>query len=397
MILGSGNAQINLIKAAQELEYETVVCDSRPDQRGSKLADKYYSVDYMDRAAILDIAQSEGIDGVVSNAEPAMLNVAYLCEQLNLPGNSVESIETLISKTKFRELQKKEGVFAPKFAVAASEEELLAVIKDMEYPIIIKPCESSGTRGTTKLIEYDEPIARSSFKICQEFSRNNLVTVEEYVEAKSLAFRECDLFVIGQDILWDGWFWAYRSKHCPMLPMASAFPLTLSQKDICIMQEIVKKLLHTAGIQLGEYNVEIYDTKDNEIFVIEINPRQGGNYIPQLIEEHTGVSFTKLLVSTAVGDMRYFQFLKTFQRKNCYITRQSVFSQTNGTFKSLYIDPSISKYVKWIDMCVSENDPVFAVRNAADAVAYVDLEFDNLDVQSKFTSEIEHYIYPILK
>ena len=139
MILGAGAVQLYLLEAAQGLGYETVVCDMRPDMEASKRADHYYPVNYMDRAAILEIARKEHVDGVISNSEPAMLNVAYLCETLGLPGNSMESVETLLSKTKFRALQKKLGVFAPDYAMAASEEELLEAMRGMKYPVVIKP------------------------------------------------------------------------------------------------------------------------------------------------------------------------------------------------------------------------------------------------------------------
>lgn len=98
---------------------------------GAKIADKYYSVDYMEKEAILEIAEKEGISGVISNSEPAMINVAWLAEKLRLPGNSVESVKTLLSKSEFRNLQQVEGVYAPKHLVVNSEEELWYAVKNM--------------------------------------------------------------------------------------------------------------------------------------------------------------------------------------------------------------------------------------------------------------------------
>ena len=131
LILGVGDAQLNLIKVAIEFGYYIVVCDLRDDREGSKLADKFYKVDYMDREAILEIARREKVDGVISNSEPAMLNVAYLSEQLGLPGNSMESIEVLLSKHKFRDLQRKAGVYAPGHYVVETLEELFRKAKGL--------------------------------------------------------------------------------------------------------------------------------------------------------------------------------------------------------------------------------------------------------------------------
>lgn len=397
LILGAGDAQLNLVRAAKEFEYYIIVCDMRDTMESSRLADKFYKINYMDRDAILEIAKKEEIDGVISNSEPAMLNVAYLSENLGLPGNSMESIDTLLSKQKFRDLQRRVGVYSPEHFVTSSLDELLHKIKNMRYPVIIKPTQSSGTRGTTKILSYNESIIRSAYEVCHEFSRNDQVTVEEYVEMKSLTVNDADVFVLGDEILWDGWLWENRSKDAPMLPMTEVFPMALPEEKKQNIQNIVNKLLRESGVKHGEYNVETYDTPNNETFVIEINPRQAGNYIPQLIQEHTGVSLTKLLVSTAVGDMQYYESLKSFRREQNFVTLQVVFSKEDGVFEQLFVDPQIEKYVNWCDMCAHKGDKIVQGRNAADAVAYVDLHFDSYETQHFYTDQIEKYIYPILK
>ena len=67
MILGVGEAQLNLIAEAKKLGYYIVICDMRAESEGAKLADSFYAVNYMDRDAILESAKKEHIDGVISN------------------------------------------------------------------------------------------------------------------------------------------------------------------------------------------------------------------------------------------------------------------------------------------------------------------------------------------
>ena len=397
LILGAGDAQLNLIKESLNQGYYVVVCDMREEMEGAKIANKFYKINYMDRDAILKVAERENVDGVISNSEPAMLNVAFIAEKLGLPGNSMKSVETLLSKRKFRDLQKEAGVFVPKYYVASSLQELLERAEKMKYPIIIKPTESSGTRGTTKLVSFHESDIRKAYETCKKFSRNDLVTIEEYVEMKSLTVNDADIFVIGDEIIWDGWLWENRSKDTPMLPMTEVFPIALPEENLYDIQKTVNKIVRASGVTFGEYNVETYYTLEDEVFVIEINPRQAGNYIPQLIEEHTGVSLTRLLVSTAVNDMSYYEYLKTFKRDNNYITLQVVFSKSDGIFERLYISPEIEKNVKWCEMIVKEGDRVVRGINAAEAIAYVDLQFESYEIQHHFTENIEEYIYPILK
>lgn len=395
LILGVGEAQLNLIREAKQQGYYVIVCDMREEMEGAKLADKFYKVNYMDKEALLEIAEIEEIDGVISNSEPAMLNVAYLSEKLCVPGNSVKSVEMLISKTKFRELQKKIGVFSPVHYIVSNEEELIEKLKRIKYPVIIKPVESSGTRGTTKLVEFDKEIAKNAYQICKEFSRNNLVAVEEYIEMKNLITNGAEIFVCEGEVLWDGIYAQKRVADAPMIPMAEIFPSQLKEDEVQKVKEVVNRIIKESKIRFGEYNVEWYFTQEDEVFVIEINPRQGGNNLPLLVKEYSGVDFTRLLVTTAVKDMSYYSSLDKFKRENNFITQQVIFSKKDSSYSGLYIDSKIQPYVKWIKENYNIGDKISKGKNAADAVAFVDLQFENNEQQQYFTDAIENYIYSI--
>lgn len=397
LILGAGEVQLNLIRAAKEFNYYVIVCDMREGTEAEKISDKYYQVNYVDKEAVLRIAKQEKIDGVISNSEPAMITVAYVASELGLPGNSVESIEMLLSKTKFRDLQLKVGVYAPKHFIVDSVERAIENAKEMTFPIIIKPTQCSGTRGTTRLNCYDKKKITDSFDLCKSFSRNDLVSLEEYVEMSSLRVNDADVFVLGDEFIWDGWLWEDRSPDTPMLPMTEIYPMAMPGIVKEEIRNVVERILRGAGVRHGEFNMESYYTPEGKLFVIEINPRQAGNYIPQLIEQHTGVSLTKLLVSTSVNDMSYYNYLKNFQRNNNFVTLQVVFAKVEGVLKELYIDSEIIKYVKWIDQQVEIGSRIERGINAGEAIAYVDLQFDDYETQQLFTRDIEKYIYAIIK
>lgn len=70
-------------------------------------------------------------------------------------------------------------------------------------------------------------------------------------------------------------------------------------------------------------------------------------YITQLIEQHTGVNLSKLLVSTSVGDVSYYNELKTFKRENNYVTLHVVYARENGILEDIYISPKIEPHIKW--------------------------------------------------
>ena len=145
-----------LIEAAKKCGYTVVLCDFSDHAPGIALADAFHLVSIIDAEAVLEAAKKESIDGVVANTEAAMKVVAYVAETMNLVGNSVKSIDTLASKKSFRRMQKECGMFAPSYFEVSTFAELKEKIGGMKFPVIIKPSESSGTRGTTKIASADE-------------------------------------------------------------------------------------------------------------------------------------------------------------------------------------------------------------------------------------------------
>ena len=143
----------------------------------------------------------------------------------------------------------------------------------------------------------------------------------------------------------------------------------------------------------------MYFTTKGELFIIEVNPRQGGHLIPQWILEHTGIDFTKLLVTTAVGDTEYLNSIKHVKPKNDYHTHHVVFSDYCGVFEKIDINPAIEKYVTNVDYRKQRGDLVNPRTIARDrAIAYVTLEFPDRETQLAYSREqIETLICPIVK
>ena len=100
-----------LLKTANALGYHTVFCGDKPDDLIAGLADECHEIDWEDYSSLLKITADVEADGIVGVCDKAMMPVSRVSTELGLIGNSPESIEILLSKNKFRELQKKAGVF----------------------------------------------------------------------------------------------------------------------------------------------------------------------------------------------------------------------------------------------------------------------------------------------
>ncbi len=398
LILGANNSQVQLIRAAKAEGYYVVVCDYANDNPGLPFVDKHYQISYLDTEEVLSIARQEQIDGVIGNTDPAMPVVAYIAEQLGLVGNTQESINKLISKAAFRQIQEQAGLYCPKHIESDDCSIAEAQLEKLDYPIIVKPNECSGSQGTTKIFKNQQERFRDAFQACKEISHDGMVTVEEYVETPSLEMIEGDVFVLGDEILWNGLFNIRRSVMAPMLPMTKIFPVICTPDELSVIKRDVPKAFKEAGVRHGEYNIELYFTADRELFIIEINPRQGGNRIPQLIERHTGIDFNRLLVTTAVGDNSYYTAVRDMSPKINYLSQHIVFSNFSGVLDKIEIKPPVRQYVIDVEFAKEVGRTVTQRNNATDCIAYVTLQFPDRDTQLAYSREqIEQLIYPVVK
>lgn len=397
MILGGGENQIPLLEAATKENYCVVLCDGNSNPAGKKYAKIFYHVDISDRNKVLAVAVSEQINGIISNSEFAMKTVAFVSSQLGLVGNSLESIETLMSKERFRSFQNKMGMYTPRNRSFDCLEEFLDYAESMKIPFIIKPVECSGSRGTSLIEAYDRDALIEAFYNNIRYSRNARCAIEEYVQMPSLNVIDGDIFICNKEILWDGMFLSVRSKESPMIPMIQSYPLAIPEEQMNIVKKTLSDVFAQLGIKHGEFNVELYFTKDNQLFIIEINARQGGNGIPRSIQKYCGLDMYKLLVTTSMGDYSYFNTALKENRKLKILSRYPVFSNKNGTYKGLHIDDEVKRFVDVVEEEKTIGQYIYKRENAESVICFVDLIFENTTEQEHYCNDIERFIYPMVE
>lgn len=392
LILGASNDQVPLIKTAKDLGYYIIVFDNTSTNPGLPLVDKHYRISYMEKEEVLQASIENGIDGIISNSEPAMPIVAYVADKLGLVGNAEESIDCLADKTKFRDLQRKLGIYCPQHHIVNTSEEAIETIKRMKLPVLLKACECSATRGTFKIEKYDELDIYTKYSESKSFSWNGKVAIEEFVEMPSFTTYEGDIFIYNDEILWDGLFYTQRSADAPMIPMTYTGPLDFNDTHLPLIRETLSKVFRKAGIKHGQYNIELYFTADGQPFIIEVNTRQGGRELPSFIKGYCGIDFTKLLVTTSVGDDTYFEQLSTFKRNYRYLAHHLLFSHQSGVYDGYQIaDCIIDKVTREVEY-VSKGHEVREASNGTDIIGCVDFEFMNQYERDKYAFSLENNI-----
>ena len=393
MIVGAGSSQIPLIKTAKEEKYHTVVCDTNPLAPGVPLADEFLPVSTKYRAGLLAAAKSRHIAGIVANSEYAMCDVAHIANQLGLVGNPEKAVATISSKTSFRSLQKKEGLFFPKFLEEASIEQVLTDKGPLSYPIVIKPDQSSGTRSVAAITDScDQDAISKAINAARAVSRNGKAIADELVTMPVRAVIEGEIFIHNGEMLWDGLFYTVRSQKMPMIPMTYVFPLHEDERRVRQIKESLTKVFRAAGMVHGEYNIEMFFTMDGEPFLIELNPRQGGNELPRYVQQSCGIDMTRLLVTTAMGDDGYWNRLRHSQRNSENIIHHMLYPHADGIFKGLKINDYAVGHI--LRTCIDPviGDKIEKARDGSFDIGYVDLSFDDAEEQMHAAMNMEDLI-----
>ena len=231
LLLGGSAQQVIAIETAKRLGYYTILCDYLIDNPGQYYADKFYLISTTDKEAIFKVALDESIDGVIAYAsDPAAPTAAYVAEKMNLPTSPYKSVETLCNKDKFREFLYQNGFHAPQSGGYDNAVEANADIGRFHFPIIIKPVDSSGSKGATVLHSLDELEAALNYAF--SFSRSHRIIVEEFIEKKHPYLIGGDIFVEnGKIILW-GLLNCHRDSNVnPLVPVGKSYPLELDAVD----------------------------------------------------------------------------------------------------------------------------------------------------------------------
>ena len=158
MILGAGIYQVPLIKTAKKLGLYTIVVSIPGNYPGFELADKVYYENTVDDEKILEIAKEEQIDGIITTGtDVCVITIGKVCDAMGLAGLSYEAaqiaVDKMLMKTKYEEY----GVRTARFRkVLFSDPDIKKTIEGLEFPLIFKSVDSSGSRGITRVDSYDK-------------------------------------------------------------------------------------------------------------------------------------------------------------------------------------------------------------------------------------------------
>lgn len=303
MILGASILQLPAIEKAKKMGLDVVVVDMNPNAIGFEIPGiKKEIISTIDVPAIIEAAKRHQIDGIMTLAtDMPMRSVAAVAEQMGLVGIDKDTAVKATNKAEMRKALQKAGVPIPKFFVVSNEEEYKEAVKEFDVPFIVKPADSSGSRGIFEVIDItNAELVKKAYEYCKPYSKVGDVVVEEYmngpeVSAETLTINGVCHVIQITDKLTTG------APH--YVEMGHSQPTKHSDEIASRIAEIAKEANKAIGIKNGPSHTEIIVTSQGPK-VVELGARLGGdNITTHLVPLSTGVNMVECCIKIALGEM----------------------------------------------------------------------------------------------
>jgi len=286
-ILGASYLQLPLVQKAKELGYEThCFAWDNAEAVCKNVADYFYPISVLDKESILLECKKIKIDGIITIATDICIpTISFVAEKLNLISNSSKSAYISTNKMEMKNAFLNSKVKTPKIISFNNTEENFT--NQLNFPLIVKPTDRSGSRGVSKVNTKTELL--KAIEIAKEVSIEKKVLVEEFVEGTEVSV---------ESISWKGkhYILAITDKVTTGEPhfveLEHHQPSTLSENILNDIREETLKALDALEIKFGAGHSEFKITRNNEIFLIEVGARMGGDFIgSHLVELSTGYDY----------------------------------------------------------------------------------------------------------
>lgn len=390
LLLGGSAQQLVAIQKAKKLGYKTILCDYLPDNPGQYISDIFYQESTTNKEKILEIAEREKIDGIVAYAsDPAAPTAAFVAEKLKLPGNPYRSVEILCNKDKFRKFLADNNFNTPKATAYTDYKELKKDIKKYKFPVMIKPVDSSGSKGVARVDNFNG--LREKFNCAMSFSRVKRVIVEEYVE--SFGYQVAgDGFSVDGKLVFRAFANDHFDKKSPnkYTPVSASFPYNMPIEIHNKIHSEIQKVLDILQMKNSAYNFDIRIDKNYNVYLMEIGPRNGGNMIPQIIQLGTGVDMVEYTIKAAMGENCDDLVMKDF---NGFYAYYAVHSLKAGILKDIIFEKNFkNNNIIEVNLNYSIGDKIPAYTGSNGTLGILLLKFNSEDEMLSKIENIDNYI-----
>ena len=398
LLLGGSKYLLPAIEAAHNIEggVHVITCDYLPDNVAHKYSDEYHNVSIVDKEAVLKLAMELEIDGILSFAtDPGVVTAAYVAEKMGLPSSaSYESVKIMQNKNLFRDFLEKNGFNCPKHRGYESKDEALEGIKEFDFPVVIKPVDSAGSKGVTKVDSIDE--VPDAIDCAFNNSIDKKIIIEQFIALDGCQSGS-DSFVKDGKLVFasfDSQFYDLNAPN-PFTPAAMCYPSNMPLDKQEELKSEIQRLVDLLGITTTILNIECRVGTDGKAYLMEVSPRAGGNRVTEILRMATGTDLIKNDVRHAIG--LSVEDITGPVYDGSY-TRVILHSYKSGTVKEITINSDFEdKYIVEKDVWVKKGDKVNAFTGANQSLGILFLKFPDWDTAKKYVTDMDGWLKIVIE
>jgi carbamoyl-phosphate synthase large subunit len=310
IILGAGPNRIGqgiefdycCVHAAMSLKedgFETIMVNCNPETVSTDYdtSDRLYFEPLTVESVLQIVKREKPVGVIVQFGGQTPLRISGELHKLGVPiiGTSVDSIDIAEDRERFSELVKRVGLSQPEFATARSLEEALKAGQTVGFPLMIRPSFVLG--GRAMRVVYTEDEIRNYMQEGVQVSHDRPVLLDRFLDHAT----EVDVDAVGdgKEVIIAGVMehiepaGIHSGDSSCCLPPQSLRPEVVA--ELKRQAEIFARELKVVGLM----NIQFAVTRDNKIYVLEVNPR-ASRTVP-FVSKATGIPWAKVAARVMAG------------------------------------------------------------------------------------------------
>lgn len=289
---------VHAVQTIKRAGYEAIIINNNPETVSTDYttADKLYfePLTVEDVMAVINIEKPLGV--IASLGGQTAINLAHpLMERgVKIIGTDCEAIDRAEDRDSFEKVLENLSIPKPDGKAVTNIEDGIRAAAEIGYPVLVRPSFVLGGRAME--IVGDETKLRHYLKTAVEIGNDKPVLVDKYVQGTEV---EVDAICDGTDVFVPGIMGLVERTGVHSGDSISVYPTNaISDKIKGKILQYTKKLGLGIGI-IGLYNIQFIVDHDENIYVIEVNPRSSRT-VP-FLSKATGYSLADIATDVILG------------------------------------------------------------------------------------------------
>lgn len=296
LVLGGNLPHKKVVEQLNALGYYTIVFDINDNPPAKEIANHFEQISITDKNAVLKGAQTLGVDQIINCCNDYAIPVtSFVSEKLGLPSSlSMDSALDCTDKIRMKNKFAANGIPSSSYQVLSSKTDQRIYL---QFPIIVKPADSSGSKGISIVNDEKDVFSALEFAFSQCIFKQEVI-VEEFIDGDEFQV-DC--------VVQNG------TTKIVLIKLKPKFHTKEFSSCVgSIISPILYKKYYKLFLSLAESIAMAFHIDNNTFFfqvivndqcpsVIELGVRVGGGWSYKMVKEITGCDILRFSLLSQLG------------------------------------------------------------------------------------------------